>query len=65
MAIAKQDMPTAPKAPVELSKAMSYIQEGTNPPERKKRCDDVVKKYGSELSATAIESLKTLVTTPN
>ena len=65
MAIAKQDMPTAPKAPVELSKAMAYIQEGANAPERKKRFDDVVKKYGSELSATAVESLKALVTTPN
>jgi hypothetical protein len=64
MAIAKQDIPAAPKAPVELSKALSYIQEGTNPPERKKRFDDVVKKYGSELSATAVESLKALVTQP-
>lgn len=65
MAIAKQDIPATPKAPVELSKAMSYIQEGANAPERKKRFDDVVKKYGSELSATAVESLKALVTTPN
>lgn len=65
MAIAKQDIPATPKAPVQLPKAMSYIQEGANAPERKKRFDDVVKKYGSELSATAVESLKALVTTPN
>ena len=65
MAIAKQDIPAAPKAPMELSKAMAYIQEGANPPERKKRFDDVVKKYGGELSATAVASLKALVTTPN
>ena len=65
MAIAKQDIPVAPKAPMELSKAMAYIQEGANPPERKKRFDDVVKKYGGELSATAVASLKALVTTPN
>lgn len=64
MAVAKQDLPTAPKAPVELSKAIAYIQEGANAPERKKRFDTVMDKYGGELSATAVASLKALVIEP-
>lgn len=59
MAIAKQDFEKESGANV-FDKALAYVKEGKNKPQRKERFDKIVSKYGSEL-ADQIEDLKSAI----
>jgi hypothetical protein len=66
LAIAKQDMPVTPKAApaasLDLEKAAEHIKAGTNAPERKKRFDAVMSKYGDVVTEEQAHSLRLHVT---
>jgi hypothetical protein len=69
LAIAKQDMGVTPKASAKATpqvldqeKAAEHIKAGTNAPERKKRFDAVMSKYGDVISAEQAAALRALVT---
>ncbi len=70
LAIAKQDMPTKPKASakvepaasLDLEKAAEHIKAGANAPERKKRFDAVMSKYGGVITEEQAHSLRLHVT---
>ena len=64
LAIAKQELPSAPKASAapDLEKAAEHIKAGANAPERKKRFDAVISKYGAILSEEQTHSLRLHVT---
>jgi hypothetical protein len=68
LAIAKQDIPEKPKAKaapaasLDLEKAAEHIKAGTNAPERKKRFDAVMSKYGDVITEEQAHSLRLHVT---
>ena len=65
LAIAKQELPakaTAKAAAPDLEKAAEHIKAGTNAPERKKRFDAVIAKYGDVISEEQAHSLRLHVT---
>lgn len=70
LAIAKQDMPAtprasakaAPAASLDLEKAAEHIKAGANAPERKKRFDAVISKYGDVITEEQAHSLRLHVT---
>ena len=58
MAIAKQDLPADADV---FSKAVAYIKEGKNKPERKERHDKVVAKYKGELGQDKLRELAEVI----
>ena len=71
LAIAKQDMPDTPRASaraakpaasLDLEKAAEHVKAGANAPERKKRFDAVIAKYGDVITEEQAHSLRLYVT---
>ena len=68
LAIAKQEIPEKPKAKaapaasLDFEKAAEHIKAGTNAPERKKRFDAVMSKYGDVITEEQAHSLRLHVT---
>lgn len=58
MAIAKQDLPADTDV---FGKAVAYIKEGKNKPERKERHDKVVAKYKGEFSQDKLRELSEVI----
>jgi hypothetical protein len=58
MAIAKQDLPADTDV---FGKAVAYIKEGKNKPERKERHDKVVAKYKGELGQDKLRELAEVI----